>query len=159
MLRGELERSRVADPLALVNSVMPMLSTDDYELAARYGIGRMLSEESRHLRQRAMRKPGTAPKSAKWHRRAQASEARPDIFAQRIVVAIDEHGADVSEFLGQCNRPMLREAARILRERSDAIRNSVHAQAGRYETLGRKLRGGALVNSLPKTTVEQILEA
>lgn len=163
LLRGELERSKTAHPLALIDKVMPTLSTDDIAIAARYGVGRMLSEEARHLRRLSMSQPDPYDsagvlKSPRWHGAAQASAARPDIFAARIVVGIDKHGNESYAFLRDCSKPMLREAASILRERGDAQRNALHAQADRYEALGRKLRGGALVGSLPKAVVEGVLD-
>jgi hypothetical protein len=46
----------------------------------------------------------------------------------------------------------------LLRERADAAQLAAYAQATRYENLSRKLRGQALVSTLPLATVESILD-
>lgn len=159
LVRQALQASSNPDPLALVDTLLPTLNRAEYDAAARYGLGRMLSEIARQLRKASMSKPDDDPAntSARWQQAGQAAKARPDIFAARIVVAVED-GEDRYAFLGDCTKPMLREAARLLRERADAAQLAAYAQATRYENLSRKLRGQALVSTLPLATVESILD-
>jgi hypothetical protein len=162
LIRAELERSPVPDPLSLTDSVMSMLSHVDYETAARYGVRTMLGEVSRQLRKTAMTtepkpKGGKATTSSKWSAASAASKARPDLFAVRIVVGYDEHGKADYRLLGDCTRKHLRSAASLLRAHGDAQQASCYAKASQYEALSRHLRGAAKVRSLPLQLVESVV--
>ena len=75
------------------------------------------------------------------------------MFGAWIVVGADDRGRPVRRLLGDCDRNDLIEAERLLREQGRAL----IGQADRYATLRKRLRGKAIVRSLPRKTVEAIV--
>lgn len=151
VVRDQLAHSPVPNPHALVDHIYRVLDADQMEEAARHGLSQVVVEEVRASRNKAMAAP--APASTKWTSASRAAKARPDIFAQRVVVG-SEAGKPIYKFLGACDRNDLTFAEQWHSKRGD----EEHARAAQYAALRKKLRGAAVVNTLPKATVEGIFQ-
>jgi hypothetical protein len=154
IVRDELRLSANPDPHTIVDRLLAVLPADQVEEAARMGLHSLAAVEARRFRNKAMTKP-EPPVSAKWDAASQVAKDRPDIFAARVVVGSDDHGQPIYAYLRDCTRTMLVNAATLLREKGAGLLR----RADQYENLGRKLRKGAKVKSLPRATVEAVFDA
>lgn len=154
-VRGKLKVRRDPDPTSVVNEVCATMTAAQTEEAARVGVRLLAHEIARGERREAFRELAPPQPSAKWAETARLSRDRPDIFAATVVVGYDEDHQPIHAFLGDCDRKMLAGAERLVRDQGDAL----HARADQYAALGRKLKGAAVVRSLPAKTVEAVLHA
>jgi hypothetical protein len=152
-VRAALRHSSNPDPCSVIPQLWATLTDDQYEEAARFGLRELLREETRMRRNTAMNR-ASAPASPRWQHGGQVARKRQDLFGVSVTVGIDSHGAGIMRFLGDCTREDLEAAAQILREKGDVC----HARAKRYAALGCKLKGSAVVRSLPYKTVEGVFK-
>src|SRR4051812_15227418 len=79
LIRDELEKSNVANPYAIVDTVMAAMTDDQWEVAAAYGVTEMIAESHLNRRRTGFRQPDPTKPSPKWAKTAAAARERPDI--------------------------------------------------------------------------------
>ncbi len=155
IIRDQLHHSPVADPHVIVAHTYRLLDDDQLEEAARFGLHQLAVDEAQAHRNRAMTKPTPPAQSAKWTGAARAAKARPDIFSAQVVIGRNDDGTKSWAFLGDCDRDMLEQASTLLKEQAAGYLD----RANQYVALRKKLRGHALVRTLPRATVEAVFDA
>jgi hypothetical protein len=153
IVRDVLGHGSEPDTHKIADEVYDLLTAAQVTDAALLGLSHLVADEVRTQRAKAFTKP--QPSSSKWPKAAKAAKARPDVFGAWVWVGNDADGRPVRRLLGECGRSDLIEAERLLREQGAALID----RAGRYAAIRKRLRGKALVSSLPRKTVEAILDA
>ena len=152
VVREALAQNKQPDPHAIVDGVLQALSPDQYQEAARAGVAMIAVEESRFHRTRMMH--GPPPKSPKWAATARTAKANRVLFEVTVYVPTENDGKKPM-FLGDCSAEDLAGVSALLRLEAGGMLGN----ADRYDLLAKKLKKGAVVRSLPYSTVERIFHA
>lgn len=164
LIRDALAEAKTPDLDAIAADVLGRLDDDQYERAAYYGVRSLVGEEAGVHRRRQTRphaETGTtrrSPRSARREKAAKASKRRPELFQSTILIGYQENGLPETKFLGDCDAADLKAAAAIQRDLGDKHQARAYSTAAQYETLARKLKGKALVSTLPVDTVQAVFQ-
>lgn len=151
VIRAELDRSSVADPLVAADAALEKFTPEQQKAAARHGARQAARQLAHAQRVRRYR-----PSSPKWDGYAQARREWPEIFSRHICVAKSDDGTGVWKFLGNCIRSDLLGAAEL----RDELAAAISREAERFRTLAEELPNDEVsVESLDVEVVEWVLDA